>query len=310
MTTEVVASTLQNRLGPRAYERRLRLEQLPEPSRARRYWGLLRAQRIGEQEKIIETAFRCIGLYSRGRRNAADLQLLTERWQVPGLQQPLRILHLADLHFTPGDDLVERIADRVAGLEYDLTLVAGDYRFPLRGDITPAVEGMTALRQVLPGPVWSVLGNHDSMDMVAPMEAAGMPFLLNESVRVREDVQLIGIDDPTKFRSDDLPHAMREVPSDDACRILLAHTCETWPEAEAAGIHFHLSGHTHGGQICLPGGQAILHNLKVPRHMNQGRWAKGDLQGYVSRGTGSCGVLLRFNCLPEATLHCLEPQTI
>lgn len=64
-----------------------------------------------------------------------------------------------------------------------------------------------------------------------------------------------------------------------------------------------LSGHTHGGQICLPGGFALIKLAKVPRKMLAGAWQYEGLQGYTSRGTGSCGVAARFFCPPEITIH-------
>jgi predicted MPP superfamily phosphohydrolase len=67
-----------------------------------------------------------------------------------------------------------------------------------------------------------------------------------------------------------------------------------------------LSGHTHGGQICLPGGFVLIRNAPVPRHMLAGAWRHAGLQGYTSRGTGSCGVAARFFCPPEITLHVLR----
>jgi uncharacterized protein len=67
-----------------------------------------------------------------------------------------------------------------------------------------------------------------------------------------------------------------------------------------------LSGHTHGGQICLPGGIPITLDSVLPRHMGSGPWRYHDLTGYTSVGVGSSVVPVRFNCLPEIVLHHLH----
>jgi uncharacterized protein len=67
-----------------------------------------------------------------------------------------------------------------------------------------------------------------------------------------------------------------------------------------------LSGHTHGGQICLPGGYAIVRNGRCPTAMFRGAWSHHGLCGYTSSGTGSCGVAARFNCPAEMTVHVLR----
>jgi predicted MPP superfamily phosphohydrolase len=67
-----------------------------------------------------------------------------------------------------------------------------------------------------------------------------------------------------------------------------------------------LSGHTHGGQICLPGGIAIVRNGRCPPAQFVGPWSHHGLHGYTSAGTGSCGVAARFNCPPELTVHVLR----
>jgi hypothetical protein len=67
-----------------------------------------------------------------------------------------------------------------------------------------------------------------------------------------------------------------------------------------------LSGHTHGGQICLPGGHALIKVCDVPRRILAGAWHHRGMHGYTSVGTGSCGVPLRYFCPPEITLHRFE----
>src|SRR6478736_13502 len=67
-----------------------------------------------------------------------------------------------------------------------------------------------------------------------------------------------------------------------------------------------LSGHTHGGQICLPGGIPITLDSVLPRHMGSGTWKYRNMIGYTSVGAGSSIVSARFNCPPEITVHRLR----
>jgi uncharacterized protein len=70
-----------------------------------------------------------------------------------------------------------------------------------------------------------------------------------------------------------------------------------------AGFDLMLSGHTHGGQICLPGGVPILLGADLPRAFGAGAWRHGGMAGYTSVGAGSSVVPVRFNNRPEITLH-------
>ena len=87
------------------------------------------------------------------------------------------------------------------------------------------------------------------------------------------------------------------------CSILLSHTPEAYQHAVDAKFNLMLSGHTHGGQICLPGGIPIIIDADCPRAMAHGAWKYQDMTGYTSAGAGSCIVDVRLNCLPEITLH-------
>ena len=67
-----------------------------------------------------------------------------------------------------------------------------------------------------------------------------------------------------------------------------------------------LAGHTHGGQICLPGSIPITLDSNLPRAFGAGAWRYGGMAGYTSVGAGSSVIAVRLNCLPEITLHRLD----
>jgi predicted MPP superfamily phosphohydrolase len=167
---------------------------------------------------------------------------------------------------------------------------------------------MLRQREVLRGDIYGVLGNHDTILMVPELERMGIRMLLNEHVVLERDgshIFLAGIDDAHFYRVDNVEKAAAEIPHE-AFSILLSHTPEIYRQASHAGFDLLLAGHTHGGQICLPGGIPIILASALPRAMGRGPWKCGGMAGYTSAGAGSCGVPVRFNCPPEITLHRLR----
>jgi len=141
--------------------------------------------------------------------------------------------------------------------------------------------------------------------MVLDLEDMGIQLLLNEHVRLERDgavIYLAGIDDPHYFRADNLEKAAEEIPVD-VVSVLLAHSPEIYRHAAHAEFDVMLCGHTHGGQICLPGGLPLYLNASCPRRYCRGAWRYGRLHGYTSTGSGSSIVDVRLNCPPEITLH-------
>jgi uncharacterized protein len=153
-----------------------------------------------------------------------------------------------------------------------------------------------------------VLGNHDTIHMVPGLEEMGIRMLLNECepiVRGDQAIYLAGIDDAHYYRVDNIEKAASQIP-DNGFSILLSHTPEIYRQAAHGGFDLLVSGHTHGGQICLPGPIPITLDSVLPRHMGSGPWKHGDMVGYTSVGVGTSVVLVRINCLPEITLHHLQ----
>jgi predicted MPP superfamily phosphohydrolase len=160
----------------------------------------------------------------------------------------------------------------------------------------------------LKGPIYGVLGNHDTICMVPGLEAMGIRMLLNESDvigRGGQRLHLAGIDDAHFYGMDNIEKAAAAIPHDEFS-ILISHTPEVYRQAAHADFNLLLSGHTHGGQICLPGGIPITLDSVLPRSMGAGAWKYHDMIGYTSVGAGSSVVPVRFNCPPEITLHHLH----
>ena len=257
---------------------------------------------------LIRNTLRLLLLHGRGRRNARALRLRRRRLVLPGLPAEFhgfRILQLSDLHIDVDEDFPTILAERVREAVFDLCVITGDFRFHTHGSYQGALAAMARLRPHLGSAVFGILGNHDSIRMVPPLEAMGIRMLLNESVAIRRGgaaIHLAGIDDPHYYRVDNLELACRDIPAH-GISLLLAHSPEIYMQAAHAGFDAMFCGHTHGGQIRLPGGLPLMTNAKCPRRFCAGAWRHCALQGYTSLGTGSSVVDVRFNCPPEITLH-------
>jgi predicted MPP superfamily phosphohydrolase len=200
---------------------------------------------------------------------------------------------------------MRRLNEILPGMSYDMCVLTGDYRGATFGPFDIALAGLALARTHLRGSIYAVLGNHDSILMVPELEDMGIRVLLNECeiiARGDEAIYLAGIDDAHYYRVDNIEKAASEIPRD-GFSILLSHTPEVYRQAAHAGFDVFLSGHTHGGQICLPGSIPITLGSVLPRHMGSGPWQYGDMIGYTSVGVGCAAVPVRFNCLPEVTLH-------
>jgi predicted MPP superfamily phosphohydrolase len=306
-----VLSLLSGRLGPLYARQRLGLEAEQEAKAAGRGRRLLRADGTQVRRSVIRAALSATGLYGRGRRNAAAIEVRHNSVRSPRLPRAFdgfTILHLSDLHADISEDAMARLIALLPGLRYDVAVVTGDFRGRTYGPFERAMDCMQQVRQHVRGLAFGVLGNHDSIRMVPALEAMGIRMLLNEAkliARGGDEIHLAGVDDAHFFRLDNIERAGEAVPRD-AFAVLLSHSPEIYRQAAHAGFDLMLSGHTHGGQICLPGGVPLTLSAKLPRRLGAGAWQWQGMAGYTSAGAGTCIVPVRLNCRPEITLHRLE----
>jgi uncharacterized protein len=260
---------------------------------------------------VIRGALKLTGLYGRARRNAENVQIRRHDIIMPALPAAFdgfTILQISDLHVDMNQGAMRRLVELLPEMRYDLCVLTGDYRGKTFGPCDATIEGMARMRAHLAGPVYGVLGNHDSIRMVPPLEEMGIRMLLNETeplVRGAQCIHLAGIDDAHYYRVDNIEKAALQIP-DGEFSILLSHTPEIYRQAAHANFDLMLSGHTHGGQICLPGAIPITLDATLPRRMGSGPWRYRHMAGYTSVGVGSCLVAVRLNCPPEITLHRLR----
>ncbi len=245
----------------------------------------------------MRLAFRCALLYPAGYRNFLDVQIRHHPFQLN--LEGVRVLHLSDLHLDLDEGLCQVLIEKISRLQFELCVITGDFADK---DSTLALQRLEKLRAVLGPWVYGILGNHDCLEMVPALTAMEIRILLDETVCWQDQLYLSGAINPYRIGPAMMDKMRKSVP-EGAPSLLLAHSPDSYLAAAAAGYDVMLAGHTHGGQICLPGGFPLLRNSRAPRPMLHGPWQYEKLQGYTSAGTGSCGVPLRFFCPPEIVIH-------
>jgi predicted MPP superfamily phosphohydrolase len=308
---DAVLANLERRLGRLHARQRLGIENDHEAQIFGQGLNFFHIENWYSSHALIRAGLMLMGLYWRGRRNAQNIQVRHNTISfanLPAAFDGFTLLHISDLHVEQSEGAMRRLVELVPTLEYDLCVLTGDYRGPTFGPFETALAGMKRLRAGLREPVYGVLGNHDTIRMVPGIEQMGIRMLLNECVPIARDGQTIylaGIDDAHYFRVDNIEKAAAEIPHD-GFSMLLSHTPEIYKQAAHAGFDLLLGGHTHGGQICLPGSIPVTLDSVLPRSMGAGAWKYHDMTGYTSVGAGTAIVPVRINCLPEITLHHLR----
>ena len=247
---------------------------------------------------------------------------------------PLRLLHLSDLHLAPRD--ADRIGwvQSLAQLEVDFTVVTGDFHGSAEGPLL----ALRALGPLLDRPGFFVRGSNDyfapsrtnpakyltgpstlrttrAVIDVTPLneglEGAGWRDLDNATAAAtvlgwRIDAR--GVDDP-HIRRDRYEEVAGPFDPGADLRLGVAHAPyrRVLDAMAADGADLILAGHTHGGQVCLPGVGALVTNCDLPRGQAKGLSAWGESALHVSAGLGTSPFTpIRLACRPEATLLTLR----
>lgn len=216
----------------------------------------------------------------------------------------LRIGYISDLHHSEfvGIEDIQRAVALVAAERPDIVLLGGDY--VSYGDVQyaePCAEALGALSAPLG--VFAVLGNHDD-DRVVPdaLRRHGVAVLRDASTAVTkagETLTLAGL----RFWTHEPADVARAIGAPGTPVLLAAHDPRRIAEAASLNVAGVIAGHTHGGQIVLPGVGAIAAR-KFP--VAAGRLTRGDSEMFVSRGVGTVILPVRINCPPEVNLITLR----
>jgi predicted MPP superfamily phosphohydrolase len=285
--------------------RRMEAELLPNNRRSTRS-GLRSVPMLAHILPAVRLALMAVGLHERGRRNAGLLRLAEMELRfdtLPPAFDGYRVAFLSDLHVGALPEALHAAQRLVDGLACDLAVLGGD--FQSRGHPAPAEAGRLMaplLAKLKPADgVVGVLGNHDRHEMVAVLERLGVRMLINERLTVERGGQrlhVVGTDDPHCFYHESAHHALADSGAD-GFRIAVVHTPELADVAAAAGFSLYLAGHTHGGQICLPGGKPLITALDSHRPLALGAWRHHGMQGYTTSGIGASSPTVRFNSQGE-----------
>jgi predicted MPP superfamily phosphohydrolase len=238
------------------------------------------------------------------------LELTRTPFPVSGLPEALRGLRigvLTDVHRsqTVSHELVTSAVDMLMAERPDLIVLGGDYvSWRDQRYVHPAADALAPLSA--PHGVIAILGNHDDdREMPAALAAKGFTVLKDARTRLAirgEVMDFAGIRYWT-YKISEIAHVMRgTVPH----AILLAHTPKRLIEAQQLAVPGVISGHTHGGQIVLPGiGPIAAREFPVIAGLER----RQGTTIFVSRGVGTVYVPVRINCPPEVAVLTLEPVT-
>jgi predicted MPP superfamily phosphohydrolase len=311
MTHDSIPDLLEARLGRRYARQRLGIEKDHEAQVFGQGINFFHIENLTPSHALIRAVLMASGLYWRGVHNASKVEIRHNRIDSPHLPASFdgfTILQLSDLHVEMSEAAMTRVIALLKESRYDICILTGDYRAKTYGPYDTTLAGVAMLREALNGTIYGVLGNHDTICLVPGLEEMGIKVLLNESETIErggERIHLAGIDDAHFYQMDNIEKAAAAIPYDEFS-VLLSHTPEIYRQAAHADFNLLLSGHTHGGQICLPGGIPITLDSVLPRSMGSGPWKHHDMIGYTSVGAGVSVVPVRFNCPPEITLHHLH----
>ena len=250
--------------------------------------------------------------------------------------EPLRVLHVSDLHVTPRQHRKVAWVRRLAALQPDLVINTGD-NLAHPDAVEPALSALDPLLDVpgvfvmgsndYYGPVWKNPARYLLPDSGGRVFGEPLPWAdlrdgfvargwidldnLSADFKVRSQaIHAVGTDD-AHLGFDRYDDVTPSEPSPDLLRFGVTHApyLRVVDAMAADQLDLAFAGHTHGGQLCLPGAGAIVTNCDLPRSQAKGLHRREDMWLHVSAGLGTSPTApVRFACPPEATLLTLVPR--
>ena len=240
------------------------------------------------------------------------IRVVTQRLPTPGLNAPMRVAQLSDLHrsWCVSEGFIARIVARTNDLNPDLILLTGDFVTRSSSYIGSCIRPLTALRAKYG--MYGILGNHDyACDkgrgigiIKEALKSIGVQLLTNRSMRLAHGLRLVGVDDSQKGQPDP-DAAFKRVRRGEAV-LAMTHNPSLFP-ALCRYDCVTLAGHTHGGQINVP---FVTRSVMPVRSRYLRGWFNekhGPGRMYVTCGLGVVGLPFRFRCDPEISIFDLHP---
>jgi predicted MPP superfamily phosphohydrolase len=224
---------------------------------------------------------------------------------LPHALDGLRVGLITDIHHsnTVNADAVTRAVTMLKAAQPDLIVLGGDYvTFGNRSYVEPVAELLSPLANA-PYGSFAVLGNHDDdRDMPAALTRRGFTVLKDQRTTVslrHEAVDIVGV----RFWTRRIEHITQVLKGAGPNTVMLAHDPRRLTQAAQLDVPLVLSGHTHGGQVLLPGAGAIA-GREFPVLAGFARELNTSL--FVSRGVGTVYVPVRINCPPDVAVLTLR----
>ncbi|MDB5324442.1 MAG: putative Ser/Thr protein phosphatase [Phycisphaerales bacterium] len=224
----------------------------------------------------------------------------------------LRILHLTDIHLTPRwMPSLDKVLERVAANPPDLTCITGDF-VEAKHDAGPSIANVRRLVSGLKSRlgIYGTLGNHDGDVLPTFLPDWPVRILLNEVLTLTDGdtrLEIIGLhgvepcDTPERFYTDLPPRPANTL------RLALVHFPSLVLKFPPGDVDVVMAGHTHGGQVCFPGGHPLMTHDPLPRRFARGVHEIDDRWLVVGRGIGFSTYKVRAFCPPEAIELTLIP---
>lgn len=260
---------------------------------------------------FLALALLAIYVFGRGRSEARRLHITRVEVPIAGLPEALdgfEIIHLSDLHLTGYGPYEQELLRALRPLSARIVVFTGDFLGGPGGADALIPILMEVGRDRI---AFGVLGNHDyrppvnTRALARDLARAGVRLLVNDSDVVVERghrLRFIGVDDPHTGRAN-VQQAMATLPPPAGDKpepvILLAHSPDVLLDADAADADLILAGHTHGGQICLPGGYPLFTNTRLGKKFASGLVQESSTPMFVTRGIGTSSISVRLFCPPE-----------
>jgi predicted MPP superfamily phosphohydrolase len=229
--------------------------------------------------------------------------------KVPRGAQPVRIAHISDVHSDPSPRLEERLPEAIAAEKPDVIVFTGDS--------LNSPEGLPVFKSLLQklsaiAPTFVVKGNWDTWfwGNLALFDGTGVVELNGAGRVVSVRGIKVGISGLAVQNEQSLDRALAGIPRD-AISVFLYHSPDLIKEVSSRQVDLYCAGHTHGGQVALPGYGALVTFSKFGKQYESGLYREGKTSLYVNRGIGMEGgsaPRVRFWSRPELTIIDVVPS--